>query len=151
MNFISNIYGFFYNMFNNNSISVVEPIVVEPIIVEPVIVEPIIDEPIIDEPNIEPINETIYMFINTANIYNANELMMKRLYSEELNNKYIKIYLLKSDTLDPLFKNELIVNNNNIQLIENKMSKRRRHLHTFIDAIDSFIEYNNIRNYHIFY
>ncbi len=43
MNFISNIYGFFYNMFNNNSISVVEPIIVEPVIVEPIIDEPIID------------------------------------------------------------------------------------------------------------
>jgi hypothetical protein len=97
------------------------------------------------------INNIIYIYINTANIYNATELMLKRLKTDELNNKYIKIYLLKSHTLKPLFNNELKVNNKNLRLIEKKLAKKRRHLHTFIDAIDSHIEYNNIRNYNIYY
>ncbi len=131
MNFISNIFGFFYNMFNY----------------EPTIIDD--DEPIIiNEPS--NIDEIIYVFINRAN-NNSSKLMLKKLKTDEYNNKYIKIYLLKSDTLVPLFKNKMIVNNYNLKLIKNKLSKKRLHLHTFIDAIDSFIEYNNIKNYHIFY
>ena len=43
-----------------------------------------------------------------------------------------------------------ITNNNfNIEWIKSKLSNQRRHLHTMIDAIDSYIEYNNIQNYTI--
>lgn len=132
MNIISNMFSFIYNMFSNKTI------VNEKISDELVIVEPIKN------------NEIYYMFINTANIYSAKELMFEKIKTD-YNNKYIKIYLLKSLTLKPLFKKELLVNKENLQLIKIKMYKRRRHLHTFIDAIDSFIEFHNIRNYHIFY
>jgi hypothetical protein len=103
-----------------------------------------------DEPFVVDNIETIYyFFINTANIYNASELLLDTL--NKYKGEQIKIYLLKSHTLEQLFENTLIVNNYNIEWIQNKLSKQRRHLHTMIDAIDSFIEYNNIRNYHIFY
>ncbi len=147
MNFISNIFGFFYNIFYNHNID--EPITDDPVIVEPITNEPITNEPIIN--NVKPVNYIIYIFINTANIYNATQLMLNRLKTDDYNNKYIKIYLLKSHTLEPLFNGKLIINNNNLDLIERKLSKKRRHLHTFIDAIDSFIEYNNIKNYNIYY
>ena len=90
-----------------------------------------------------------YFFINTANIYNATELLLDRLKTME--GESIKIYLLKSHTLEPL-SDILIVNNYNIEWIKNKLLKQRRHLHTMVDAIDSFIEYNeNYFNYTIFY
>ena len=91
-----------------------------------------------------------YIFINTANIYNASELMLNDL-SNNYNNKYIQIYLLKSHKLEPLFFNSVKVNQLNVELIKKKILSKRMHLHTFIDAIDSFIEYNNIKNYHIYY
>ena len=90
-----------------------------------------------------------YFFINTENIFNATELLLDRLKTME--GETIKIYLLKSHTLEPL-SDILIVNNYNIEWIKNKLSKQRRHLHTMVDAIDSFIEYNeNNFNYTIFY
>jgi hypothetical protein len=175
MNYISNVFSYIYSVFNKptNNIhidesSINEPISSEPIISEPIISEPIISEPIISEPIIsEPISsepiiseptitedaskECVYIFINTANIYNASKLMFKKLKNEEYNNKYIKIYLLKSHKLEPLFKKPLIVNKYNLELIKIRLSKSRRHLHTLIEAIDSFIEYNNIKNYSIYY
>ncbi len=93
--------------------------------------------------------EIYYFFINTANIFNASKLLVKRL--TEYKDKTIKIYLLKSDTLEPLFKNSIVVDDNKIDLIEYQLSKHRRHLHTMVDAIDSFIEYNKVKNYSIFY
>ncbi len=94
-----------------------------------------------------------YIFINTSNIYNATELMISRLKNDSyFYNKQIKIYLLKSHTLKPLFNNEyIIVNDKNIKKIHEKLKSHRRHLHTFIDAIESFIEFNNLHNYSIFY
>ena len=92
-----------------------------------------------------------YFFINTANIYNASELMIERLYNQ-FYNKPIKIYLLKTDNIKPLFYNDYILaNDRNIKKISKSINKHRRHLHTFVDAIDSFIEYNSIRKYSIFY
>ncbi len=148
MDYISNIFTYLYNAFNRTIINV--PILDEPILDEPIIVDHI-NKPIINQPIIEPTNELIYIFINTANIYNATEMMIKRLKTYDYNNKYIKVYLLKSHTLKPLFKKQLMVTDYNLELIERRLSKQRRHLHTFIDAIDSYIEYNNIRNYNIYY
>ncbi len=92
-----------------------------------------------------------YFFINTANIYNATELIINRL-NNEYKYKLIKIYLLKSHTLTPLFNsNYIIATDKNIKKIHKKLQTHRRHLHTFIDAIDSFIEYNNVHNYSILY
>ena len=76
--------------------------------------------------------------------------MLNNLYNN-YNNKYIKIYLLKSHKLKPLFYSPVKVNELNVELIKKKLLSKRRHLHTFIDAIDSFIEYNNIKNYQIYY
>jgi hypothetical protein len=92
-----------------------------------------------------------YFFINTANIYNASELMINELPA--YINRNIKIYLLKSHKLEPLFKNDyIVVTDKNIKKINHKLTHHRRHLHTFVDAIDSFIEYNkNIKNYSIYY
>jgi hypothetical protein len=169
MNYISNVFSYIYSVFykqNDLHQSFVEPSLDEPIIDKPIIDKtiidkPIIDEPIIDEPIIEPTNmkpkikdsnkDFFCIFINTANIYNASKLMLTKLKTDEYNNKYIKIYLLKSDTLEPLFKNPLKVNKYNIELIKSRLCKCRRHLHTLIEAIDSFVEYNNIKNYHVFY
>ncbi len=99
-----------------------------------------------------------YFFINTANINNATELLIERLNNEyyDQRSKKIKIYLLKNDTIKPLFYNDYILaNNKNIKKIHRKLktkgSKHKRYLHTFVDAIDSFIEYNTVRNYTIFY
>jgi hypothetical protein len=100
-------------------------------------------------------DDIIYVFINTANIYNASEMMFNNLQNnlDKYNNKYIRIYLLKSHTLEPLFKDLCLlkINEENISYIKFELSKKRRHLHTFIDAIDSFIEYNKIKNYLIYY
>jgi hypothetical protein len=95
-------------------------------------------------------NEIHYFFINTANIYNATKLMIDKL-NNSYKNKPIKIYLLKSDTLKPLFYNNIIATDKNIKKIHKKLKTHRIHLHTFVDAIDSFIEYNNLHNYSIFY
>ena len=76
--------------------------------------------------------------------------MLKNLYNN-YNNKYIKIYLLKSHKLEPLFYNSMKVNESNLKLIKKKLLSKRRHLYTFIDAIHSFIEYNNVKNYQIYY
>lgn len=139
MNFIYNIYNYckdtFYSYYNQKS-----------------------NEPEIIKTKDEIINEftiinhdTHYFFINTANIYNATKLLIERL-NNEYYNKPIKIYLLKTDTIKPLFYNNYILaNDRNIKKIYKKLIKHRRHLHTFVDAIDSFIEYNNIHNYSIFY
>jgi hypothetical protein len=165
MNIISNVFSYIYNVFNKptNNIyvdksSINEPIINEQISSEPIINEQISSEPIISEQiSSEPIitedvsKECVYIFINTANIYNASKLMFKKLKTEEYNNKYIKIYLLKSHTLEPLFKKPLKVSKYNLELIKIRLSKSRRHLHTLIEAIDSFIEYNNIINYSIYY
>jgi hypothetical protein len=121
-------------------------------------------EPIINDTPIEPI---YYFFINTANIYKASHLLLTRLNEykgekikiyllkshtlEPYKGEKIKIYLLKSHTLEPLFRGTIVVNDNYIERIGNKLFKKRRHLRTYIDAIDSFVEYNNIKNYHIFY
>ena len=105
--------------------------------------EPNIDEPITEQPTLDSIH---YFFINTANIYNATELLLNKL--NEMDNKQIKIYLLKSHTLEQLC-DKLTVNNFNIEWIKSKLSNQRRHLHTMIDAIYSYIEYNNIQNYTI--
>lgn len=100
-------------------------------------------------------DDIIYVFINTANIYNASEMMFNNLQNniDKYNNKYIRIYLLKSHTLEPLFKDLYLlkINEENLSYIKYELSKKRRHLHTFIDAIDSFIEYNKIKNYLIYY
>jgi hypothetical protein len=112
------------------------------------------DQTISDASNIEDLSKlkfVFYIFINTANIYNGSKLMLTKLKTEEYKNKYILIYLLKSDTIEPLFKKPLVVNKYNIELIKSRLSKSRRHLHTLIEAIDSFIEYNNIKNYTIYY
>ncbi len=94
-----------------------------------------------------------YIFINTSNIYNATELMISRLKDDSyLYNKQIKIYLLKSHTLKPLFNNEYIIaNDKNIKKIHEKLKTHRRHLHPFVDAIESFIEFYELHNYSIFY
>ncbi len=100
------------------------------------------------------IKDIHYFFINTQNIYNATELMINRLNNESSNgiNRKIKIYLLKSDSIKPLFYNDYIIaNSKNIKKIHKKIKTHRRHLHTFVDAIESFIQYNNIINYSIFY
>ena len=130
MNFISNIFSYFKETYNyfyapKNEIEDDEPCVVD---------------------NIETI---YYFFINTANIYKASHLLLTRL--NEYKGEKIKIYLLKSHTLEPLFRGTIVVNDNYIERIGNKLFKKRRHLRTYIDAIDSFVEYNNIKNYHIFY
>jgi hypothetical protein len=100
-------------------------------------------------------DDIIYVFINTANIYNASEMMFNNLQNniDKYNNKYIRIYLLKSHKLEPLFKDLYLlkINDENLSYIKYELSKKRRHLHTFIDAIDSFIEYNKIKNYQIYY
>ena len=148
MNYISNVFSYIYSVFKpiykNNDESLKEQNIDILITTQPI-------EP--NEPNelIETADNITYIFINTANIYNATDMMLNKLSMDNYNNKYIKIYLLKSHTLEPLFKNSVKVNQNNLKLIKNKMSKRRRHLHTFIDAIESFIEYNNIKNYNIYY
>ncbi len=95
--------------------------------------------------------EFYHFFINTANIYNATKLLINKLNQPEYKNKSIKIYLLKSDTIEPLLNYYVEVNEEMIKFIKYKLSKKRRHLHTMVDAIDSFIEYNNITNYSIFY
>ena len=86
-------------------------------------------------------NNYIYIFINTANIYEATEMMLERL--NEYNNRIVIIYLLKSHSLELLF-DKIIINDENIEIIKRRMSTKRRHLHTLVDAIDSFIEYNKI-------
>ena len=131
MNYISNLFGYFTSFIK--PIEIIEPI--EPL--EPIEI-------------IEPIEPIYYIFINTANIYNASKLMLKNLYNNH-NNKYIKIYLLKSHKLEPLFYNSMKVNESNLKLIKRKLLSKRRHLYTFIDAIHSFIEYNNVKNYQIYY
>lgn len=153
MNYISNVFGYFYSYFKPiESIEPIEPIeLIEPIEVieqiEPIEpIEPMVKEDII----IEEKEEIYYIFINTANIYNASKLMLNNLYNN-YNNKYIKIYLLKSHKLEPLFYNSVKVNELNIELIKRKLLSKRMHLHTFIDAIHSFIEYNNVKNYQIYY
>ncbi len=149
MNYISNIFGYFYNTIFAQSIKEDKPseeTYEDLSSTEPIIIE---GQPKYTDIQINEVNDIIYIFINTANIYRATELMLEKI--NNYNNKYIKIYLLKSHKLEPLFKDKLLVNNINIELIKTKLSKRRRHLHTFIDAIDSFIEYNNIRNYIIYY
>ncbi len=159
MNFISNIFGYLYNIFydkpNNDINDDIYTIVEQNNQHQEYNPKNEISTEIKTELNSDyeskKINETTYIFINTANIYNASKLMINNLYNSDYANKYIKIYLLKSHVLEPLFKNEIIVNNYNIDYIEYKLSKKRRHLHTFIDAIESFIEFNNIRNYHIYY
>ena len=165
MNIISNIFSYIYSFFYKPT-NYVDDLSSEPIVPIVSINEPIkepINEPIIEpinepinEPIIEPIIEDVsknivYIFINTANIYNASKLMLTKIKTEEYNNKYIKIYLLKSHTLEPLFKKPLLVSKYNIELIKSRLSKSRRHLHTLIEAINSFIEYNNIKNYNIYY
>jgi hypothetical protein len=96
------------------------------------------------------INQNYYIFINTANIYQASDLMFDKLKTNEYNNKSVSIYLLKSHNFE-LLCDKIIINDDNLEYIKHKLSKKRRHLHTFIDAIYSFIEYNNIKNYHIYY
>ena len=146
MNYISNLFGYFTSFIKPTEI--IEPI--EPI--KPTkILEPIEPTKILEskEP-IEQIEQIYYIFINTANIYNASKLMLKNLYNN-YNNKYIKIYLLKSHKLEPLFYNSMKVNELNLKLIKKKLLSKRRHLYTFIEAIHSFIEYNNVKNYQIYY
>ncbi len=95
--------------------------------------------------------DIVYIFINTANIHNASELLMNDLEEKCFDNKYIKIYLLKSHTLEPLYKYSLEITNENIDCIKTNLSNQKKHLHTFTDAIQSHIEFNNIKNYHIYY
>ncbi len=128
MNFIYNIYGFIKNKIfslysqDNKTIEQLEP-------------------------NIH------YFFINTANLKRNQKLLIDKLTKDnEFTNKPIKIYLLKSHTIKPLFKNEFILaTSNNIKKINEKINTHNIHLHTFVDAIHTFIEYNNINNYTIFY
>ena len=136
MDYISNLLSYMKGFFISNK----EDIIDEPILN---IIDDIISQPTITN------EEVYYFFINTANIFNASKLLVKRL--SEYKDKTIKIYLLKSDTLEPLFKNSVIVDDNKIDRIEYQLSKHRRHLHTMVDAIDSFIEYNKIKYYTIFY
>ena len=136
MDYISNLLSYMKGFFISNK----EDIIDEPILN---IIDDIISQPTITN------EEVYYFFINTANIFNASKLLVKRL--TEYKDKTIKIYLLKSDTLEPLFKNSVIVDDNKIDRIEYQLSKHRRHLHTMVDAIDSFIEYNKIKYYTIFY
>jgi NhaP-type Na+/H+ and K+/H+ antiporter len=131
MNYISNLFNYFSNkiqsiFINNTNIN-------------------------INIPTIITNDDITYLFINTANIYNATEMMFNDLQKDHYNNKYIKIYLLKSHILEPLFYFQLKVNDENIDYIKYELSKQRRYLHTFIDAIESHIEFNNIKNYTIFY
>ncbi len=144
MNFISNIF--------NNSINFFVEKIHFFYNTEKKIIEEPYDEPVIVNHNNDSHNDSHinYFFINTANIYKASDILIEKLRAG-YNNKYIKIYLLKSDTLKPLFKNTVKLNDSNINKIKYKLSTHRRHLHTFIDAIDSYIEYNNIRNYTIIY
>uniref|UniRef100_A0A6C0HX34 Uncharacterized protein n=1 Tax=viral metagenome TaxID=1070528 RepID=A0A6C0HX34_9ZZZZ len=136
MDYISNLLSYMKGFFISNK----EDIIEEPIIN---IIDNITSHPTITN------EEVYYFFINTANIFNASKLLVKRL--TEYKDKTIKIYLLKSDILEPLFKNSVIVDDNKIDRIEYQLSKHRRHLHTMVDAIDSFIEYNKIKYYTIFY
>jgi hypothetical protein len=76
--------------------------------------------------------------------------MFDKFKTNEYNNKSVSIYLLKSHNIE-LLCDKIIINDDNLEYIKHKLSKKRRHLHTFIDAIYSFIEYNNIKNYHIYY
>jgi hypothetical protein len=131
MDFIYNIFSYFIFRKSSNNEPIIEPITES------------ITESIIEQPTLDSIH---YFFINTANIYNATELLLNKL--NEMDNKQIKIYLLKSHTLEQLC-DKLTVNNFNIEWIKSKLSNQRRHLHTMIDAIDSYIEYNNIQNYTI--
>ncbi len=135
MEYISNIFNYVKGFFVSNNEEIIEE------------TNNINNNIIYEQPKIEA--DVHYFFINTANINNASKSCIKKL--SDYKNRPIKIYLLKSDTIEPLFKNILIVNNNNINSIENKLSTHRRHLHTMVDAIDSFIEYNNIKNYTIYY
>ncbi len=106
----------------------------------------------VPEIEIKENNNIHYFFINTQNIYNATELMINKLNNESNKSIKIKIYLLKSHTLEPLFYNDYIIaTNKNIKKIHKKLKTHRMHLHTFVDAIDSLIEYNNLHNYSIFY
>jgi hypothetical protein len=135
MNFVSNLFNYFYNKVktltvqsfypqnNNNNNNI----------------------------NISFDEDIIFIFINTANIHNAIELFMHDLEEKCFDNKYIKIYLLKSHILEPLYKNLLEITDENIDCIKNKLSNEKKHLHTFTDAIQSHIEFNNIKNYHIYY
>ena len=90
-----------------------------------------------------------YFFINTANIHNAKKLLLNRL--NDFHYKKIKIYLLKSHTLKPMYDYYMFINDISIKHIKRKLKTQKLHLHTFCDAIDSFIEYNKIKNYTIFY
>ena len=152
MNYISNLFGYFTSFIKPTEITeIIEPIKPTEItkIIEPMeSKEPM--EPMEPMEQIEQIEQIYYIFINTANIYNASKLMLKNLYNN-YNNKYIKIYLLKSHKLEPLFYNSMKVNESNLKLIKKKLLSKRRHLYTFIDAIYSFIEYNNVKNYQIYY
>lgn len=137
MNIISNVFSYIYSVFQT-----------------PTQINHVNNTDIIDEqplPTILDENEVYHIFINTANIYNASYDMLTKLNNNYDNDKYIKIYLLKSHTLEPLFKTPIKINDNNLKLIKQKISTKRRHLHTCIESINSFIEYNNIKNYSIYY
>ena len=95
--------------------------------------------------------DIVYIFINTANIHNAYELFMNDIEEKCFDNKYIKIYLLKSHTLEPLYKYLLEITEETVDYIKTDLSNQKKHLHTFTDAIQSHIEFNNIKNYHIYY
>ena len=133
MNYISNVFNYIYSIFRPTN--------------------DILDEYIITEQPLDLIddndNNVTYIFINTANIYNATKNMLRKLKTDDY--KYIKIYLLKSHTLEPLFKKPIKTTSYNLKLIKHKLSTKRRHLHTLTEAIDSFIELNNIKNYNIYY
>ncbi len=134
MEYISNFFSYIKGFFISN---------------EEEITDNIINNNIFTQPKITDEEQVHYFFINTANIFNASTTLVKRL--SEFKDKTIKIYLLKSDTLEQLFKNSIVVDDNKIDRIEYELSKHCKHLHTMVEAIDSFIEYNKIKNYTIFY
>jgi hypothetical protein len=142
MNFVSNLFNYFYNKVTTFKVKTVT-------------VQSFYPQNNIN--NIDPKGhilfdeDILYIFINTANIHNASELFMNDLEEKCFDNKYIKIYLLKSNTLEPLYKYLLEITDETIDYIKTDLSNQRKHLHTFIDAIQSHIEFNNIKNYHIYY
>jgi hypothetical protein len=138
MNFVSNLFNYFYNKVKNLTVHSFYP-------------QNNINNNIDPKGHILFDEDIVYIFINTTNIHNASELFMNNIEEKCFDNKYIKIYLLKTHTLKSLYKNVLQITDENIDFIKYDLSNEKKHLHTFTDAIQSHIEFNNIKNYHIYY
>ena len=148
MNFVSNLFNYIYNKVITFKVNTFKIQSFYPVNNHIVATQQIVPKGHI---NILFDEDIIYIFINTTNIHNASELFMNDIEEKCFDNKYIKIYLLKSHTLEPLYKYLLEITEDTIEYIKTDLSNQKKHLHTFTDAIQSHIEFNNIKNYHIYY